>query len=254
MPQQLCSHPLPQLSKELHGVISALGNAQELCPEWETPRRHLPQHNTQGNPSESSPVPGRPLLTPAQVQQQPRASGCCGTAFLSQGRYSRSIPRSQPGAVPPAAGTSPCSLPSHAGSTDRSRGTSCPGRAGGVSKAMTEESLWWGQGCHGTNTAEQSPGCDCPQPCPRSLRPGREAPWQGRHPSELRGQSKGRREDQLGSNAGRSLWAWGSQEPSAPQGAGIQQASPLQLHHKATFFFVCFWGFFVCFFFLFFLQ
>lgn len=68
MPQQLCSHPLPQLSKELHGVISALGNAQGLCPEWETPCRRLPQRNTQGNPGESQ---AGLLLTPAQVPQQP---------------------------------------------------------------------------------------------------------------------------------------------------------------------------------------
>lgn len=120
-----------------------------------------------------------------------------------------------------------------------------------MSKAMTQQSLWREQGCHGTDTEEQSPGCDCLSPCPRSLRPGREAPWQGRPPSELRGQRKGRREDQLGSNAGRSLWAWGSQEPSAPQGAGSQQASPVQLHHKATFFCV-FLGFFCLFFFSFF--
>lgn len=76
MSQQLCSQPLPQPSKELHGVISALGNAQGLCPEWETPCSRLPQHNTQGNPGENAPVPGR-----YESQQQPQARDCCGTAF-----------------------------------------------------------------------------------------------------------------------------------------------------------------------------
>lgn len=39
---------------------------------------------------------------------------------------------------------------------------------------MTEQSLWWGQGCQGTDTAEQSPGCDCPQPLPQEPQA-----WQG---------------------------------------------------------------------------
>lgn len=84
MSQQLCSQPLPQPSKELHGVISALGNAQGLCPEWETPCSHLQQHNTQGNPGESSPVPGR---SPAHPGTSPSSSPKPVTAVgqLTQG-------------------------------------------------------------------------------------------------------------------------------------------------------------------------
>lgn len=65
LPQQLCCHPLPQPGKELHGVISALGNAQGLCPEWETPCSHLPHHNRK---PKSSPGPGR---SPAHHQHSP---------------------------------------------------------------------------------------------------------------------------------------------------------------------------------------
>lgn len=48
-----------------------------------------------------------------------------------------------------------------------------------------------------------------------------------------------------------SLGPGGSQEPSAPQGAGRQQASHIQLHHKATFF-LCVFGVFLFVFFSFF--
>lgn len=206
--QPLEKHRGCALSGRLHAGAATTQHTREPRQELSCARQ-VPAHPCT-NPSSPEPVAAvaqlsQGCLTPWQVQQKQ--------------------PRSQPGAVPPAAGTAPCSLPSHAGSTDRSRGTSCPGRAGGVSKAMTEQSLWWGQGCHGTDTAEQSPGCDCPQPCPRSLGPGREAPWQGRHPSELRGQRKGRREDQLGSNAGRSLWAWG--EPRAQRTPGCRKPTSL---------------------------
>lgn len=109
MPEQLCSHPLPQLSKELHGVISALGNAQGLCPEWETLWRRLPQHNRQGNPGESSPVPGRapahPCTSPPAALRQRLLWDSFPRAPSLPGRYSRSSPRSQPRAVPPAAVT-----------------------------------------------------------------------------------------------------------------------------------------------------
>lgn len=141
MPQQLCSHPLPQPSKELHGVISALGNAQGLCPEWETPGSSLPQHNTQGNPGESSPVPSRSLLALHKSHQQPRASDCCGAGFPglphSLSGYSRSSPRSQPGPVPPAAVTISLLTPQPRWKHRQEQTTSRPERAGGASKAMT---------------------------------------------------------------------------------------------------------------------
>lgn len=67
-----------------HGVISALGNAQGLCPEWETPCSRLPQHNTHGNPGESSPVPG---MSPAHPCTNPTSNPKPVTAVgqLSQG-------------------------------------------------------------------------------------------------------------------------------------------------------------------------
>lgn len=69
----------------------------------------LPQHNTQGNPGESSAVPGRSLLTPAQVPAAALSQWLLWDSFpwaaSLPGRYSRSSPCSQPGAVPPAAGT-----------------------------------------------------------------------------------------------------------------------------------------------------
>lgn len=133
--------PLPQPSKELHGVISALGNAQGLCPELETPGSRLPQHNTQGNPGKSSPVPSRAPACPAQVPPAPQASDCCGAGFPglphSLSGYSRSSPRSQPGPVPPAAVTISLLTPQPHWKHRQEQTTSRPGRAGGASKAMT---------------------------------------------------------------------------------------------------------------------
>lgn len=78
MPQQLCSHPLPQLSKELHGVISALGKAQGLCPEWETPRRrcHNTTHKeTQQELSCARQVPAQPCTNPSSSPEPVAAVG-----------------------------------------------------------------------------------------------------------------------------------------------------------------------------------
>lgn len=136
LPQQLCCHPLPQPSKELHGVISALGNAQGLCPEWETPCSHLPQRNTTGKPRALLGQAG-PLLTTSSSEPVP-AVGQLSQGCLTpcQATAEAALAHSQDQS-PQLLCPSPCSLPSHAGSTDRSRASSCPGRAGGVSNAMT---------------------------------------------------------------------------------------------------------------------
>lgn len=64
--------PLPQPSKEQHGVISALRDAQKHCPEQETPHNHLPRHDTQGNPGESPPCrAGLPLAPSTSPTSSP---------------------------------------------------------------------------------------------------------------------------------------------------------------------------------------
>lgn len=98
-------------------------------------------------------------LLPAlhKSHQQPRASDCCGAGSPGLPQLlsgcSRSSPRSQSGPVPPAAVPTSLLTPQPRWKHRQEQTTSHPGRAGGASKAVTEQSLSWGQGCHGTNTA-----------------------------------------------------------------------------------------------------
>lgn len=146
MPQQLCSHPclsrvrsytVSSQPLEMHRDCALSGRLQAATVGDSS----LPQHNTQGNPGKSSPVPSRAPACPAQVPPAPRASDCCGAGFPglphSLSGYSRSSPRSQPGPVPPAAVTISLLTPQPHWKHRQEQTTSRPGRAGGASKAMT---------------------------------------------------------------------------------------------------------------------
>lgn len=158
MPQQLCSHPclsrvrsytVSSQPLEMHRDCALSGRLQAAAC-----------HNTTHKETQARALlcQARAPACPAQVPPAPRASDCCGAGLPglphSLSGYSRSSPRSQPGPVPPAAVTISLLTPQPHWKHRQEQTTSRPGRAGGASKAMTEQSLSWGQGCHGTNTAE----------------------------------------------------------------------------------------------------
>lgn len=94
------------------------------------------------------------LHNPTSSPEPVTAVGQVSQGCLTPSGSSKSSPRSQAGPVPPAAVTISLLTPQPRWKHRQEQNTSCPGRAGGASKAMTEQSLLWGQGCHGTNTAE----------------------------------------------------------------------------------------------------
>lgn len=90
------------------------------------------------------------LHNPTSSPEPVTAVGQVSQGCLTPSGSSKSSPRSQAGPVPPAAVTISLLTPQPRWKHRQEQTTSCPGRAGGASKAMTEQSLLWGQGCHGT--------------------------------------------------------------------------------------------------------
>lgn len=138
MAQQLCSHPLPQLSKELTVSSQPLEMHRDyaLSGRLHAAACHNTTHKeTQQELSCARPVSCSPLH---KSHQQPQGSDCCGTAFPELPHSTRlQKPHSQP-AVPPAAVTISLLTPQPRWKHRQEQShLLLPGRAGGASKAMT---------------------------------------------------------------------------------------------------------------------